>query len=280
MINNHTTTCPATLKSILSKRDILAVSRCIIKPTPCEWDGCRVIMNCLHALTEHLFQHCAEVPFKDGNYRCNYMRCAGRTHSSRGQLKTHIQLSHLSRSSLPCPVIDCNDTFPRPSLLESHFQNFHQDLILKELPWSSDDFSLISFPSPPTSCPSPPPLPSILPSYTISHPVTVTTHQQRRKREPQTLDQLSRKWSRLDMRDDDEDDDDDGENIAFDDLKHPPRPRSSESPEPINVVATAIPPDVGNQLSRPQPIIHPTRYGVPPKSILYDAFILHETFRK
>jgi hypothetical protein len=37
-------------------------------------------------------------------YQCRYLRCAGRVHATKEALKAHVDLSHLSRLAISCPV--------------------------------------------------------------------------------------------------------------------------------------------------------------------------------
>lgn len=37
-------------------------------------------------------------------YQCRYLKCAGRVHPTKDALKAHVDLSHLSRLSISCPV--------------------------------------------------------------------------------------------------------------------------------------------------------------------------------
>jgi hypothetical protein len=41
---------------------------------------------------------------QEGQYQCRYLRCAGRLHATKEALKAHVDLSHLSRFTISCPV--------------------------------------------------------------------------------------------------------------------------------------------------------------------------------
>lgn len=74
-------------------------------------------------ITQHLIRHCDRVSSivsyfsvqnwfvfayllgKEGQYHCRYLRCAGRVHTTRDALKAHVDLSHLSRLEISCPIL-------------------------------------------------------------------------------------------------------------------------------------------------------------------------------
>ncbi|KAH7926440.1 hypothetical protein BV22DRAFT_1063046 [Leucogyrophana mollusca] len=252
---------------MFSKDHVLTIAQHVSKPNPCEWEGCRVVLNCWNNLSKHLHQHCAEVQIKEDAYECGYSRCAGRLHSAISELKNHINQSHLSRISLYCPVRDCNEAFPRPALLTSHFDTYHHNLFGVPLSCAYIHFS-------PTACPTrrkpfPPAPPPLLSNSFSAVPLCVTTLSRRRHDNPSSGELIGRKWSRMEVQDEDGEDD---RHIAFSDLRHPQVPCHS-SPESIDVVVRKALPGATERLARPQPMEQPpVRDVVPRETMLYCTF--------
>ncbi|KAF8845183.1 hypothetical protein BDN67DRAFT_1065545 [Paxillus ammoniavirescens] len=257
-----------TLEFDLSKEGAIHFARHVIQTMPCEWEGCPIILNSWVTLAKHLQRHCSHVSHQDGVYQCLYSRCSGRTHNSIGGLKTHVQLSHLSRVALPCPARGCKEAFVRASQLESHFEHVHRDLHEKHI--SPDALAPLAILAPPRPLQSPPTLPN---TKTGAHLVLTSIAKapiHPGGSQASGSQAISRKWSRLDVQDGETNDDP----TPFDDL--PPHSASFESHNstlvnievrsPLSVITQSL-------LSRPQPVIHPPiRSHDVQQTILYPAF--------
>ncbi|KIL00737.1 hypothetical protein PAXRUDRAFT_821320 [Paxillus rubicundulus Ve08.2h10] len=257
-----------TLEFDLSGEGAIYFARRVIQTMPCEWEGCPIILNSWVTLAKHLQRHCSHVSHQDGVYQCLYSRCSGRTHHSIGGLKTHVELSHLSRVALPCPARGCNEAFVRASQLEGHFKHAHRDLHDKRI--SPDALAPLAIIAPPRPLHPPPTLPN---TKTGMH-VVLTSVAKAPVRpggsQASGSQAISRKWSRLDVQDGETNDDP----IPFDDL--PSRPTSFKTPNPTLVnIEVRSPPSATTQslLSRPQPVIHPPiRSHDVQQTILYPVF--------
>lgn len=87
--------------------------------------ACSVVLGSWRQLQKHLFQHCS----LSQSLTCGLPRCNIRTHSSRKGLTEHINLSHLSKILIDCPIKGCNTHgFSRVTQLENHFEENHNDL--------------------------------------------------------------------------------------------------------------------------------------------------------
>lgn len=238
------------LRCLLSKDDLLSLACNAINPTPCEWESCQVVLNSQQTLLKHLLRHCSYVSQQDGMYRCQFSRCSGRLHSSLHVLKLHVELSHLTRVSLPCPIRDCDAVFVRVPQLETHFEETHRKDFGDHVP--AHAIIPQAFPTIPTGLVPPPSLSS---SDVPSHTMTVSVISSKRCASQTSLDgtsRLPRKWSRLDAQDDDDKVHDD---IIFGDL--PSLALSKGSADLVTVEVSKKPADVQAQLSRPQPVISP-----------------------
>ncbi|KAG6334193.1 hypothetical protein ID866_4893, partial [Astraeus odoratus] len=282
-------------KFLLSKGDLLDLVQNVIKSMPCEWEGCQKELNSWQTLSKvtavlltnyesmasmcqcnavaeglladlegHLERHCSHVSQEDGMYHCQIARCSGRFHQSLAALKAHIDLSHLSRVPLPCPIRGCDQVFVRTPQLEEHIEDTHclqfGDYV------SADMITPIAKPAIPRRHSAPLPLlQSEIPRYTVVASVVPG----KRTASQATMNgtgNLSRKWSRLDVQDEDEE----HEAITFDDLT-PADLRIPHKTVPIDV--RKKPPESLVQLSRPQPVIYPPiQSDDVPDSILYSTF--------
>lgn len=256
------------LRFLLSRDELLALACNAIKPTPCEWEGCQIVLNSWQTLLKHLLRHCAYVSQQDGMYHCKFSRCAGRLHSSRHALKSHVELSHLSRVSLPCPIQGCNAEFVRVPLLETHFEEVHRKDFGDHVPAHAIVHQ--ATPAIPTTLVPPlSPLSLVVPSYTMMVSVTCS-----KRRAGQTslngTSRLPRKWSRLNAQDD-SDEDENHNDIVFNDLPSVQLRKGSVDPVTVEVSKKSL--DVQAQLSRPQPVISPPiSTDDVPDSILYPTF--------
>lgn len=205
---------------LLSPHEIPNIAHQVIKPMPCEWEGCTVILNSWYNLTKHTLRHCDRISNMEGQYQCRYLRCAGRVHATRDALKAHVDLSHLSRLAISCPVRDCERVFPRASQLVSHFETDHEDLVNKCVTRTFDRLVATAPPSRQIVT-HPPPLPSQhkLHSWQFTAPlVSLPPHKPFGPLAP--VEPISRKWRRLDAPDSD-DSDSNHRVIPLDDLVRP-----------------------------------------------------------
>ncbi|KAL4063162.1 hypothetical protein J3A83DRAFT_1418811 [Scleroderma citrinum] len=216
-------------------------------------------------LEGHLLQHCSHSLPQDGMYCCQVARCSGRFHQSLSGLKAHIELSHMSRMSLPCPIRGCDEAFVRASLLENHLEEVHRKDLADSV--SADAIAPLAKPSIPSSLPPPPSLShSCLPQH-----ITVASVVPSKRRASQMglngTNRLPRRWSRLDLQDDDQD----HETITFDDLPRLQLSKSSNEPIPVKVrkkLHTAQ-----TRVSRPQRAVYPPiRTDDVPDTILFGTF--------
>ncbi|KAI6125389.1 hypothetical protein EDD16DRAFT_456833 [Pisolithus croceorrhizus] len=183
-------------------------------------------------------------------YRCQFSRCSGRLHSSLHALKLHVELSHLSRVSLPCPIQECDAVFVRVPQLETHFEETHRKDFGDHVP--AHAIIPQAFPAAPTNLVPPPSLSSSdVPSHTMT--LSVTSSKRRASQtSPDDTNRLPRKWSRLNAQDRKDEAHDD---IVFGDL--PSLALSKGSADLVAMEVSKKPVNVRTQLSRPQPVISP-----------------------
>ncbi|KAF9221372.1 hypothetical protein BS17DRAFT_881819, partial [Gyrodon lividus] len=255
----------------LSREGAVHFARLVIQMMPCEWEGCPITLNSWDMLAKHLQRHCSQVSHQDGAYQCLYSRCSGRTHSSIGGLKTHVELSHLSRIALPCPARGCKEAFVRAPQLKSHFQHAHRDLLDKRI--CLDALAPLAILAPPRPLLPPPPLPNSKTGiYAVSASVAKAPIRPGQS-QASGSQATSRKWSRMDVQD--EASNDGPTTLTFDDLA--PRSASFDTSEhpPVGIeVRSLFPATTQSLLSRPQPVIYPPiRSHDVQQSILYPAFV-------
>ncbi|KAG2366895.1 hypothetical protein BDR07DRAFT_404469 [Suillus spraguei] len=187
---------------LLTPHEILNIAYQVIKPMPCEWEGCTVILNSWYNLTKHTLRHCDRISNIEGQYQCRYLRCAGRLHTSKDELKAHVDLSHLSRLTISCPVRDY--------------------LVNMRVTWAFDRLVATAPPLRRITI-HPPPLPSQhdLHNWQFTIPlVSLPPHKPFGSLAP--VEPISRKWRRLDAPD--KDDSDSNHIIPLDDLVRPVTP--------------------------------------------------------
>lgn len=211
---------------LLSPHEISNIAHQVIKPMRCEWEGCTVVLNSSYNLTKHTFRHCDRISSIEGPYQCRYLKCAGRVHPTKDALKAHVDLSHLSRLSISCPVRDCERVFSRASQLELHFEIDHEDLINRRVTRAFDRLVATAPPSR-RIVTHPPPLPSQhkLHKWQFTIPlVSLPPHRPFGPLAP--VEPISRKWRRLDAPD--EDNSDSNHIIPLGDLVRPVIPSQSK----------------------------------------------------
>ncbi|OBZ73504.1 Phosphomannomutase [Grifola frondosa] len=240
----------------------------VIQPTllPCEWGECKARLNSWKALQEHLRAHCYQGHLWE-SHDCKIQKCAGRKHGTLQDLQLHVDLSHLSRVHLPCPIQGCNQIFGRHFQVAPHFESNHAELLDTAVEISSSIFRPLRSPKRPTVH-KPPEYPlDVTPSFWALEPDSIT-RTQRTYRAP-TSSQSSRKWSRMDAQDT-EDEHKEGDQ-PFEDL---PVLDTIYLPEVNEFAVRRKPPETTDgQLSRPQPVIYPLiPEQVPPLSMGYVAF--------
>ncbi|KAI9464155.1 hypothetical protein HD554DRAFT_1273068 [Boletus coccyginus] len=252
----------------LSKEEIIHLAQYAIQTMQCEWEGCTITLNSWNTLTKHLLRHCSRVKQQDGMYHCSYSRCSGRLHSSLGALKTHVELSHLSRVALPCPARDCNEVFVRVQQLSSHFEHEHRALLDTRV--SVDGFIPLAILAPPRRLRAPAPLPQHETRMSLFLPSVSMPPVRRGHNQASASQRISRKWSRLNAQDEEGDDNP----IAFDNLP-PLQSLDTSPPQVVDIeVRRKLPLARQPHLSRPQPAIYPPlRSNEPDQTILYRAFV-------
>ncbi|KAI0045049.1 hypothetical protein FA95DRAFT_1561537 [Auriscalpium vulgare] len=119
----------------LTRESIIDHAKLVIQPLACDWDKCTIVLNSWTALREHQHSHCSRSKISleghGSTFQCKIIKCAGREHSSLEALLAHIDMSHMVRVSLPCPVKACvfEGTLAKSMHLVSHFEDAHQDLV-------------------------------------------------------------------------------------------------------------------------------------------------------
>jgi len=222
---------------------------------PCEWEGCTVILNSWYNLTKHTLRHCDRISNIEGQYQCRYLRCAGRVHVTKDALKAHVDLSHLSRLAISCPVQDCERVFPRASQLELHFTTDHKDLVNSPVTLAFDRLVATAPPSR-RIVTHPPPLPSYhqLPNWQFTvPPVSLPPHKPFGPLAP--VEPISRKWRRLDAPD--KDDSNSNHIIPLDDLVRPVIPPQQSKPLVLHVRRRPPSLNENQRLSYPQSMPSP-----------------------
>ncbi|KAF8894119.1 hypothetical protein BD779DRAFT_1798023 [Infundibulicybe gibba] len=149
----------------INHENVVAHAKDVLKPIKCDWQlekdlSCPVILGSWSLLRKHQLKHCKfnfQVP---GHARgmCKLPRCNIRVHASIQLLQEHIEVAHLSRVPLPCPIKDCTLTFARPNQLIDHFHDTHKKSLENLTRVSSGLIQQSWQPFIPTMLP-PPPLP-------------------------------------------------------------------------------------------------------------------------
>jgi hypothetical protein len=240
---------------LLSPHEIPNIAHQVIKPMPCEWEGCTVILNSWYNLTKHTLRHCDRISNTEGQYQCRYLRCAGRLHATKEALKAHVDLSHLSRFTISCPVRDCEQVFPRASQLKSHFETDHEDLVNMRVTRAFDRLVATAPPSRRIMT-HPPPLPSQheLHKWQFTVPL-VSLPPHKRFGLPTPAEPISRKWRRLDAPD--ADDSDSNHIIPLDDLVRPVIPSQQSMGHALHVRRKPPSLNENQRLSYPQSMPRP-----------------------
>ncbi|TFY63360.1 hypothetical protein EVG20_g6349 [Dentipellis fragilis] len=129
----------------LTKDKFIELSQHTLRPMKCDWEQCPITLNSWHTLKEHIYSHCTR-KHKKSAYQCRLSRCSGRSHASRDALFSHIQLSHMTRIPLLCPIRGCPmyGEFARVASLVSHLYMFHAELVNKDIDPASKIFVPLS----------------------------------------------------------------------------------------------------------------------------------------
>ncbi|KAI1793569.1 hypothetical protein LXA43DRAFT_1001334 [Ganoderma leucocontextum] len=250
------------------------VAKEVVQSTPqilCEWSRCHTELNSWKSLQEHLHQHCQQQGLSSssqGPWECKINRCAGRYHTTLADLQQHIDLSHLSRLNLPCPVMGCAKTFRSGSGLPEHLRVAHSDVLHPNHASGSNSIRPLRRPCPPRrgdliALPSHP-----VPVYML---LCSTVRPAPRGKTPTASQASRRRWRRMDTqaaaaRDDDEDE------LAIPLADLPPIDLRG-CPVVRDYIVRPKLPESWKQTSRPQQVIQPPVPEKPPRpSIGYDAF--------
>ncbi|TDL23690.1 hypothetical protein BD410DRAFT_786948 [Rickenella mellea] len=251
--------------SVLNADSVLALAKRTLERTRCEWTECSMTLNSWDTYRKHLRNHCIK-----SITRCGMKSCTFREMSTLNDLISHIDVSHLTRYPLPCPMQGCRDTFARHHQLPTHLLNNHKGVMNQDINKPHGKFrqSADIF--------IPPPHPDSLNRKDL--PLLTVTPYPRRQQESQPTNAvasgsrapLSRRRSQLNALDTvpvnapDPTDDDIDCHVAFEDLEHPP----AEKVKSGGVVI--IRPDFfcSAQFSRPAPYRHPPRPPKDPPSLI------------
>ncbi|KAG0709206.1 hypothetical protein DFH29DRAFT_887014 [Suillus ampliporus] len=259
---------------LLSTHEISNIAHQVIKPLPCEWEGCTVVLNSCYNLTKHTLRHCDHIANTEGQYQCHYLRCAGRLHTTKDALKAHVDLSHLSRIIMTCPIRDCEQGFSRASQLESHFELNHKDLVNRRVTRAFERLVPTALPTPRVVT-HPPPLPSHreLHHWHFTAPVISLPPRHKQCGQLVPIEPISRKWRRLDAPD--EDDGNGNHIIPLDDLVRPATPLQQSKELVLDVRSKLLSLDENQRLSYPQSMPHP-----PPRDDLVSTTIGYSVFQQ
>ncbi|EIW58766.1 uncharacterized protein TRAVEDRAFT_47908 [Trametes versicolor FP-101664 SS1] len=261
---------------VLSVERIIDVAKEVVHSSPliCDWEHCGTELNSWKTLQEHLHRHCEGLDpatsALPGLLECPLPKCSGRLHDSLESIEQHIDLSHLSRVLLPCPLQDCPLTFGRNAQgLPEHLQGVHRDWLDQRVAEYSPALRPLRKPHPhlPTN---PIPLPdSPIPAYIFTPPI-VHIRQPQQWRAP-TSSQVARRWKRMHVQTSPEEDEEDAPVGPFPDLA-PFDAREALAPGLLTVRHRRSEPAL--QQSRPYMCGGaPERAAVnPPQSIGYSTF--------
>lgn len=216
--------------------------------------------------------------WQEGLYHCRLPRCMGPSQPSITALEAHVNMSHMTRIPLTCPVrgmllpsdprlksstindsTGCAEVSLRQNYLENHFRTVHPGIV------GIERLKTLWLPNRPSASPSVPPIPSEpVYSYAISSPhVSVA----RRSNQPLVSRPLGRKWSRLDAQDDEESE---PTQIIFSDL---PTLDKSSLFQLRDFVIRRKPLESDLWVARPPAMpAMPVHSNTPPLSILFESF--------
>ncbi|KAI0350677.1 hypothetical protein OH77DRAFT_1430674 [Trametes cingulata] len=259
--------------AVLSPDSVVDLAKEVVHSSPliCDWARCHAELNSWRTLQEHLHRHCSELEpsSSQGNLECMIPKCSGRFHTSLPDMHQHIDLSHLSRVLLPCPVQDCPLTFGRNAHgLPEHLQSVHRDLLNRRIPPGSSCIRPLRRPHPHHSTKDLPPLPEQdLPAFIFSAPMVRPRWPPPRSQTPASSQGgRQRKWKRMATAQPAPAEEEES-SIPLADL-----PLFDQTQLP-DITVWRKPPEVALQQSRPQHIIIPP---IPereiPVSIGYAAF--------
>ncbi|KAA1465890.1 hypothetical protein DENSPDRAFT_925427 [Dentipellis sp. KUC8613] len=244
----------------------------------CDWEQCPIILNSWHTLKEHLYSHCTR-KHKENAYHCGLSRCSGRSHASKDALFSHIQLSHMTRIPLLCPIQGCPlyEEFARVASLVSHFYTVHAELVDKDIDPAANIFVPLSKLHHHLPQGIPPFTQAVYPlSFIFLPPVT------HRKGVAPVMNGYSsqnsvRKWSQLKKEDEEEEkSEDESISLTFPDFqpsgfKH----RKLVHPKDLLIFKHTAAGQEALDLSSPLPVVKkPTAPPDPPCSMGYNLFAL------
>ncbi|KAI0372736.1 hypothetical protein BV20DRAFT_991001 [Pilatotrama ljubarskyi] len=271
-LSYHTSPCGTFSTAVLSPDNVIELAKEVVHSTPliCDWARCHAELNSWRTLQEHLHRHCSQLEpssSQQGTLECMIPKCSGRFHTSLPDMHQHIDLSHLSRVLLPCPVQDCPLTFGRNAHgLPEHLQSSHRDLLDGRIPSGSPSIRPLRHPFPhfPEDLP---PLPERdIPAFTFSAPVIHPRRPPRSQTPASSQGGRQRRWKRMATAQPAPADEEES-SLPLADL--PP----FDPKQLPDIPVWRKPPEVALQQSRPQHmIVPPIPEREPPVSIGYDAF--------
>jgi len=251
--------------TVLSADSIVDIAKITLGKFSCKWGECQYVLNSWNMLHEHYHRHCRGSRAKEGTWHCRISGCAGSVHASTKALVSHVDLSHMSRLQVPCPIQGCDQSLLRTAQLPTHIHGFHPGLLGSVVTKDSKVLKSIYTPFSP-KLPPPPPIPfGRRPIYDVD-PLPVRKGKCKRKR-AQSPQSAGPKWSRLNAQDDE-----DGEPdiLDLDDL-----PRFDYQIDEVrDIIVRRKPPEtVRASLSNAHRIVDPPPPDTqPPTSIHYDTF--------
>ncbi|KAH8113812.1 hypothetical protein DFH11DRAFT_276159 [Phellopilus nigrolimitatus] len=135
---------------LLDTAGIVTLSKETLHVYQCDWGACPTRLNSWQTYKTHIALHCKY----SKEHQCGWKKCAFPAHSSREALTVHIELSHLSRLPLPCPIKDCVFVSPRHQLLCGHLLEVHHQVAYQWMERSSDVLHQSSYLQPGSAGPS------------------------------------------------------------------------------------------------------------------------------
>ncbi|KAH8115297.1 hypothetical protein DFH11DRAFT_98479 [Phellopilus nigrolimitatus] len=111
----------------LDRTSVITFSKEALHAYRCDWGACPTTLNSWQTLKAHISLHCK----RSKEHSCGWKKCAFPTHSSHEALIAHVEMSHLSRLPLSCPLQDCDSFFIRHQVLPDHLLEAHSGLAYK-----------------------------------------------------------------------------------------------------------------------------------------------------
>ncbi|KAI0766575.1 hypothetical protein BD413DRAFT_568754 [Trametes elegans] len=188
---------------VLSAEHVVDIAKEVIHSVPlaCNWQQCHAELNSWNALQEHLHRHCDELKpsnSQPGILECKLPKCSARFHATLHELQQHIDLSHLSRVLLPCPIQDCEVTFGRnANALPEHLQTVHRHMLDRRIPRGSSVLRPLKQPHPHTPQRLSPLPDKPVPAYVLMSPAVRIRPAKRGQTPGSSQGGGRRKWKRM-----------------------------------------------------------------------------------